>query len=277
MPGPLVNAGYESLPNPYRLEALGGVLKPSGALCGILLLVGVLASAASLVVRFRSSRGEERSQLKWLVYAGVVVVFAAAVSLATEGLAPDSDAAIVQAMQLTLVASLSTVPIAAGIAILRYRLYDIDVLINRTLVYGSLTALLAAVYVGCVVLIQAVLRTLTGHESTLAVVASTLAVAALFSPLRRRVQGFIDRRFYRRKYDAAKTLEAFTAKLREEPDLGRRERRAYGGGEGYDAASPRLFVVAPRYGLEEGRSAWLIGRSLSTMIARAWQVGSHDR
>jgi hypothetical protein len=102
---------------------------------------------------------------------------------------------------------------------LRYRLYDIDILINRALVYGSLTVLLAATYVGGVVGLQDVFRAITGQGSTLAVVASTLVIAALFSPLRRRVQGFVDRRFYRSKYDAAKTLEAFSARLREETDL----------------------------------------------------------
>jgi hypothetical protein len=113
------------------------------------------------------------------------------------------------------------IPVAAGIAILRYRLYEIDLLINRTLVYGSLTAMLAVVYFGGVAASQATFRTLTGQEQQpqLAVVVSTLAIAALFSPLRRRIQSFIDRRFYRSKYDAAKTLQAFSAKLRDETDL----------------------------------------------------------
>jgi hypothetical protein len=117
------------------------------------------------------------------------------------------------------IAAFNFLPIAAGIAILRYRLYDIDVVINRTLVYGVLTAALALVYVGSIVLFQGLFRALTGETSQLAVVASTLAIAALFVPLRRRVQAFIDRRFYRRKYDIATTLQAFNVRLRNDVDL----------------------------------------------------------
>ena len=130
------------------------------------------------------------------------------------------DAQWVGRVGLTLLAvGFVGVPIAIGIAILRYRLYNIDLLINRTLVYGSLTATLVALYFGGIVVLQRIFVLLTGQQSTLAVVASTLAIAALFVPLRRRIQSFIDRRFYRRKYDARKTLEAFSAKLRDETDL----------------------------------------------------------
>jgi hypothetical protein len=113
------------------------------------------------------------------------------------------------------------IPVAVGIAVLKYRLYDLDVIINRTLVYGALTATLVALYFGGVTTTQAIFRALTGQQqqAQLAIVVSTLVIAALFNPLRRRIQGFIDRRFYRRKYDAAKTLEAFSAKLRDETDL----------------------------------------------------------
>ena len=115
--------------------------------------------------------------------------------------------------------SYAGVPIAEGIAVLKYRLYEIDLIINRTLVYGALTVSLGLVYFGSVVLLQYLFRALTGQESQLAVVASTLAIAALFNPLRRRVQAFVDRRFYRRKYDAVQIMASFGARLRDETDL----------------------------------------------------------
>ena len=174
----------------------------------------MVVSAVSLIVRARRAGRVERQQIKWLAYGGAVVVgtiFVAgviAIRYGTVGIALISLA-------------LLGLPVFTGIAIVRYRLYDIDLVINRTLVYGSLTAALALTYFGGVATTQAIFHALTGQEQLpqLAIVVSTLVIAALFNPLRRRIQGFIDRRFYRGKYDAAKTLEAFSARLRNETDL----------------------------------------------------------
>jgi hypothetical protein len=179
-----------------------------------MLFVAGLGAVISLFVRFRRARGSERQQIKWFAFAAAltlvwIIVFGQA---SLRGL-PE----VIVALSALLV--IPSIPIATGIAILRYRLYDIDRIINRTLVYGSLTVTLVALYFGGIVVLQRIFVTLTGQQSTLAVVASTLLIAALFTPLRRRIQGFIDRRFYRSKYDARKTLEAFSAQLREETDL----------------------------------------------------------
>jgi hypothetical protein len=177
----------------------------------------VVACAVALFVRYRRANETEREQIKWLLYACAVflVVYVGGFVSGLGGTA--SLGGYVWGVFFGL--SVITLPAAIGIAILRYRLYDIDVVINRTLVYGVLTATLVLVYLGGVVSLQYVFRALTGQESQLAIVASTLAIAALFNPLRRRVQAFVDRRFYRRKYHAAKTLKAFSAKLRVETDL----------------------------------------------------------
>ena len=177
-----------------------------------LLIVGILGAVASVALRLWRARGQERQQLKWLVYATSVVVIGAlgAVFLPL----PLGDV-----FWLVMLIGFAGMPVAVGVAILRYRLYDIDLVINRTLVYGSLSVLLAATYYVSVAVLQGVFRALTGGQSTLAVVASTLAIAALFVPVKRRIQGFIDRVFYRSKYDARKTLEAFSAQLRNETDL----------------------------------------------------------
>jgi hypothetical protein len=179
-----------------------------------MMLLAGLGAVISVLVRFRRARGDERQQIKWFASAAALtLVWYLVFGQSTRGL----PGAIVALSGLLVIPS---IPIATGIAILRYRLYDIDIIINRTLVYGSLTATLVALYFGGIVVLQRVFVLLTGQQSTLAVVASTLLIAALFTPLRRRIQAFIDRRFYRRKYDARKTLEAFSAKLREETDLG---------------------------------------------------------
>jgi hypothetical protein len=177
--------------------------------------VSCLASVFSVFVRLASAGGRERQQIKWFAYAAAVLVGALLFGLSPGQLQGTWTWSVV------VVTGLSGVPVAVGIAILRYRLYDIDVLINRTLVYGVLTGILALVYFGGVTATHTIFRTLTGQErqSQLAIVISTLVIAALFNPLRRRIQSFIDRRFYRKKYDAAKTLEAFSAKLRDETDL----------------------------------------------------------
>jgi hypothetical protein len=180
-------------------------------LVGPMLLVAGLGAVISLFVHFRRARGDERQQIKWFASA-------AALTLAWIIVAEEQSGEIVALWGLLVIAS---IPVATGMAILRYRLYDIDRIINRTLVYGVLTGILALVYFGGVATSEAIFRALTGQEQQpqIAVVVSTLVIAALFTPLRRRIQRFIDRRFYRRKYDARKTLEDFSAQLRDETDL----------------------------------------------------------
>jgi hypothetical protein len=207
--GPLVD--FPQIANPYGVGGpVVGMVRVAG---GIVAAVFMVASAVSLIVRLRRAGSVQRQQIKWLAYGGVVVVGGICVGgLITLWSVPVS----IVIMSLSLLG----LPIFTGIAILKHRLYDIDLVINRTLVYSLLTAMLAALYFGGIVLLQRVFVLLTGEKSTLAVVASTLVIAALFNPLRLRIQSFIDRRFYRRKYDARKTLEAFSAKLRQETDLG---------------------------------------------------------
>jgi hypothetical protein len=206
---PVVKDVHYRIENPIGIEGLGHVedLPIFGVLTG-LLLVGIVGAVAAVMVRFRRSRGVERQQMKWFVYASALLLLTP-----VEGLLPEIFSNVLFGVVLI------GMPTAIGIAVLRYRLYDIDLVINRTLVYGSLTVTLVLFYLGGVVSLQYAFRALTGQGSQIAVVASTLAIAALFNPLRRRVQAFVDRRFYRRKYDAAKTLEAFSVKLRDETDL----------------------------------------------------------
>jgi hypothetical protein len=222
-PGPLPDLG-EGVRNPFGLEGqpwladAGIVLRPLFFLC-------ILASALSPILRYRRSGGEEREQIKWLAFAASVVgLLLMSITVSTLIFVPGTFTGTEQPLWLELlqdavVISAAGIPVAIGFAVMKYRLYDIDVVINRTLVYGTLTAMLILVYVCGIISLQYLFRLLTGEESNLAVVASTLAIAALFSPLRRRIQSFVDSRFYRRKYDARKTLEAFGSRLRDETDL----------------------------------------------------------
>ena len=218
LPVPVCNVC--SIENPLGIEGLESASDLVDPLIeafwyGVLGLVAV----ASLYVRFRHAGGVERQQIKWLAYAASLVVLGTTLAYGVYGV---TGARWTWQVGITLLAiGLVGAPIAVGIAISRYRLYEIDTLINRTLVYGALTAALAMLYLGGVATTQAIFPAFTGQEEQpqLAIVVSTLVIAALFTPLRRRIQGFIDRRFYRRKYDARRTLEAFSAKLRDETDL----------------------------------------------------------
>ena len=218
-PGPMETSSL-NVANPFGIEQIGALLNVL-LYVGLSLALAVTAvGAVSLMVRFRRSRAEERQQIKWFAFAGAIMCAVTAAGPFLWSLPPSSPG-VTLIWPVLFLSAASTIPVATGIAILKYRLYDIDVVINRTLVYGSLTALLALVYFGGVATTQAVFRVLTGQEqqAQLAIVVSTLVIAALFTPLRRRIQGFIDRRFYRGKYDARKTLEAFPAKLRDETNL----------------------------------------------------------
>jgi hypothetical protein len=214
LPGPLIV--FPSVENPLGREGAAGeiVSGVDAALAWMVFALTSMISLVSLVLRFRRSRGEERQQIKWVAYAAALIAtYLLVESFFNEILDPISP--ILSAFFF------GSLWVAIAVSILKYRLYNIDLLINRTLVYGALTATLALVYFGGVAATQAIFRMLTGQQEQpqLAIVVSTLVIAALFTPLRRRIQAFIDRRFYRRKYDAAKTLEAFSAKLRDETDL----------------------------------------------------------
>ena len=207
-PGKL--ADFPSAMNPYAVDA-PALQKASDAVVP-LVLVCVLASAASAIARARRATAVERQQIKWLAYAGAFEVACLVGGTIAAGLGSDT-------FGLTLVfLGVLSLPVAIGIAILRYRLYDIDRIVNRTLVYGVLSAGLAGLYFGIVIALQQVFSSFAGG-SDLAVAGSTLAVAALFRPARRRIQALVDRRFYRRRYDAQRTLEAFSGRLRDEIDL----------------------------------------------------------
>ncbi len=223
LPGRLEESPVPDLANPIAWEAGEPALTVLIFVFLPLLPLCIVACAVGLVRRFRRSRGVERQQLKWLASAGAVVAFLYLVTMVTvltndlvQFVAPRT--AWVTGLQTASIYSFALLPIAIGIAILRHGLYEIDVVINRTLVYGSLTAALAGVYLVSVLLLQLVLSPLT-RQSELAVAGSTLAVAALFGPARVRIQRIVDRRFYRNRYDAARTIDEFSDRLRHQLDL----------------------------------------------------------
>lgn len=206
-PGPLETADFAWVDNPFGIEGLG--LGTLADVSFVAVAAAALAGLASLVVRYRRARGIERLQLRWVAAAGCLLVVGAVGGTVASGWLGSGAGWGAMLVGLLLVA------IAVAVALLRYRLYDLDVVIRRTLVYGVLTAVLAAAYVGSVLLLQLVLS----PSSDLAIAGSTLAVAGLFRPARSRIQAAVDRRFYRRRYDAQRTLEVFAARLREEVEL----------------------------------------------------------
>ena len=245
--GPL--ADFPRISNPYGVDS---------PVVGIVWIVGsivaagsMVASAASLIVRLRRSRGEQRQQIKWLAYAGAVLVVAIGVGALT---IPWSVPASILIMSVAMLG----LPVFTGIAIVKHRLYDIDLIINLTLVYAILSATLVAAYFGGIVVLQRVFTTLTGQDNLpqFAIVVSTLAIATLFDPLRRRIQSFIDRRFYRQKYDARKTLEGFSAKLRNDTDL--------------DALSEDLVAAVRETVQPTHVSLWLRPRTSATQNVKEW-------
>ncbi len=208
-----INTVDFSVDNPFGIERAKAALVFVGNAGFFMTVAATAGGVAAVVVRFRRARGDERQQLKWFAFAGSLVCGAF-----LAGPVIWSIPALGRLWEVIFLLAVGSLPVATGIAILRYRLYDIDLLINRTLVYGLLTGVLGAGYFGGVILLQLLSRPLTGG-SGLAVALTTLLVAALFQPARRRVQDAVDRRFNRRRYDAAKTIEAFSARLRQETDL----------------------------------------------------------
>jgi hypothetical protein len=206
-----------SVSNPLSLvstESFANVIVTARNYVGIAF---VFAFAASLTTRFRRATGDERQQLKWLTYVAVLWVLVSLAAVLSNLLFPPEIQVAISGVPIVI--AITAIPVAVALAILRYRLYDIDLLIRRTLVYSALTVLLATIYWAGIAFLQTALRPVIGEGNDLAIVATTLAVAALFLPLRQRIQGFIDRRFYRRKYNVAITLAAFGQVARDEVDL----------------------------------------------------------
>ena len=207
--------GFDGVSNPVQLpEPISSWIQAIGALSNLAAPPAFLVALASVVVRFRASRGVERQQLKWFLFVAFFTAIAFGVSIVFTG--PVSDTA-----WLVGLIALACLPIAIGIAILRYRLYDIDRIISRTISYAIVTGVLAAVYVAGFLGLQALLAPFTSSEGPVAVATSTLAVFALFAPIRRRIQAVVDRRFNRARYDAEREVERFAAHVRDEVEVDR--------------------------------------------------------
>jgi hypothetical protein len=234
---------YQATPNPLEVLALAGLLRPLSNLTWAVTALGLPVAAASLLLRFRRARGVERQQLRWLVLAAALAaaVLAATLLALAVGLVGSTGDEVLLGWVSAVV--LGLMPLATGAAILRYRLYDLDRIVSRTVAYGLLTVLLGGGY--AVVVLG--LGQLLGRDSTLVVAGATLAVAALFQPARRRVQGAVDRRFNRRRYDAARTIQGFSTRLREQVDL--------------DALTAELLVVADQTMQPTRVSIWLRPRA----------------
>jgi hypothetical protein len=209
----------KSFANPFTINELASALKTVNVLAKIAGFILLLPCVLSIVLRFKRSKGDERQQLKWFYYSVLLIIPAFSVSTLVNVVGVFQNNPLVQMLLGLSTILIGAIPLSVAIAILSYRLYDIDLIIRRTLVYGVLTATLALVYWSGVVGLQTLLRPLTGEGNDLAIVATTLLIAALFLPLRRGIQGFIDRRFYRRKYDVAKTIAAFGDHVRDEVEL----------------------------------------------------------
>jgi len=258
LPGSFSESGYPDVRNPLGIDTLEPI---TGAIVPIVALIPIamVGCAVALVRRFRHSSGLARVQLKWLAAAGAVVAAMYLALMVLNFLFGDPDPPWLAMVSNIGLLGFALIPAAIGLAVLRHRLYDIDVIINRTLVYGALTITLTGTYLLLVAILQELLRPLTG-QSDLAVAGSTLVVAAIFRPVRTRIQTLVDRRFYRSTFDAQATLEKFSARLREEVDL--------------DALTADLLTVVDQTMRPATSSLWL---HPSTEVERRGELPHHRR
>jgi hypothetical protein len=238
VPGKMEGTGAD---NPFGVESAGGFVNALAELGFVLLLLALLAGVVSVFVRFRRAGGYERMQLKWLMYAAALAALCTVVAVTIEALSGTGEE-VSDVTNTLITTTWALIPVSIGVAILRHRLYDIDRVINRTLVYGALTVVLAGVYVAGVLVLQSVLEPLT-QDSAPAIAGTTLATAALFRPARARIQRDVDRRFYRSRYDAAATVDGFGERLRHQTDL--------------DALASELIAVVSATIGPESASVWL--------------------